>query len=85
MGMAKVTRNYQLTLPKDARRRFNIRVGDTLLVSEREGKEEMVIRKLSANVVEDTFGAWGKGEDSVKFVRSTRIEAEKARAKKLGI
>ncbi len=85
MGMAKVTRNYQITLPKDARRLFNIAVGDTLMVSPREGEEEMVIRKLSANVLEDTFGAWGKGEDSVKFVRRARIEAEKERAKKLGI
>ena len=80
--MAKVTRNYQITLPKDARKLFNIRVGDTLLVSPRE--EEMVIKKLDDNPVEASFGIWKEVKDSVKFVREGRKEYEK-RAKRLGI
>ncbi len=82
MGLAKVTRNYQITIPKDARRLVNIRVGDTLLVSPRE--KEVVIKKLDENPVDASFGIWKSVKDSVKFVREGRAEYEK-RAKRLGI
>ena len=85
MGMAKVTRNYQITLPKDARKLFNIKVGDMLLVSAHEEKEGVFIRKISTNVVDDTFGSWGKGKDAVKYIREMRDEYGKTRAKRLGI
>lgn len=82
MGIAKVTRNYQITLPKDARRLFNIEIGDTLLVSPRE--KEMVIKKLDENPVDASCGIWKSVKDSVKYVREGRAEYEK-RAKRLGI
>lgn len=82
MGMAKVTRNYQITLPKDARRVFKIAVGDTLLVS--PGENEVVIKKLDENPVDASFGIWKSVKDSVKYVRKGRAEYER-RAKRLGI
>ncbi|MEM3127267.1 MAG: AbrB/MazE/SpoVT family DNA-binding domain-containing protein, partial [Candidatus Woesearchaeota archaeon] len=33
MGVAKVTRNYQVTIPKDVRMIQDIEVGDTVLFS----------------------------------------------------
>ncbi|MBI2144399.1 AbrB/MazE/SpoVT family DNA-binding domain-containing protein [Candidatus Woesearchaeota archaeon] len=82
MGMAKVTRNYQITLPKDARKLFSINVGDTLLVSLRE--EGLVIKKFEENVINEAAGTWKKVKDSVEYVRGMRAEYEK-RAKRLGI
>ena len=80
--MAKVTRNFQITLPKDVRRVVDIKVGDTLLVSQRE--KEVVITKLDENPVDASFGIWKNVKDSVKFVREGRAEYKK-RAKRLGI
>lgn len=82
MGIAKVTRNFQVTIPKDARKMFNISVGDTLLVSPRE--KEVVIKKLDENPVDASCGIWKSAKDAVKFVREGRAEYEK-RAKRLGI
>jgi AbrB family looped-hinge helix DNA binding protein len=82
MGVAKVTRNFQITLPKDIRMVVDIKVGDTLLVSQRE--KEVVIKKLDENPVDASFGIWKSVKDSVKFVREGRAEYEK-RAKRLGI
>ena len=83
MGMAKVTRNFQVTIPRDTRKVLNIKVGETLLISPSE--KEAVIKKIGKNVVEETFGAWGKGEDAVKFVRTIRDSNEKIRMKRLGL
>ena len=82
MGMAKVTRNYQVTLPKDARTAFDIRIGDSLLFLPRE--DSVIIKKPSQNPVDASFGIWKKVKDSVKYVREGRAEYEK-RAKRLGI
>ena len=82
MGMAKVTRNFQITLPKDARTAFDIRIGDSLLIIPKE--DCVVIKKPSRNPVDASFGIWKEVKDSVKYVREGRAEYEK-RAKRLGI
>lgn len=82
MGMAKVTRNYQVTIPKDARRTHNIRIGDTLLFKPSE--EELVVKKVEENVINAAAGTWKTVKDSVEYVRAMRAEYEK-RAKRLGI
>ncbi len=84
MAMTKVTRNYQLTLPKDARAAANVRIGDKLVVSVENG--EIKLKKLSADdIMERAFGVWAdfKG-DSVDYVRKMRAESEK-RLKRMGI
>ena len=45
MAVIRVTRNYQITIPAEVRRRLGIRVGDRVLV-EVEG-DKIVIRKAS--------------------------------------
>ncbi|MBI2580212.1 AbrB/MazE/SpoVT family DNA-binding domain-containing protein [Candidatus Woesearchaeota archaeon] len=82
MGMMKVTRNYQVTLPKDSRKLLNIKVGDILLASQKE--EGLVIKKFEEDVVKAAAGTWKSVEDSVKYVREMRAEYAK-RAKRLGI
>lgn len=82
MGLTKVTRNYQITLPKDARTAFDIRVGDSLFVILKE--DAFMIKKSSRNPVDASFGIWND-VDSVKFVRDIRRESEIKRTKKLGI
>jgi len=82
MGMTTVTRNYQITLPKDIRAREGINVGDSLLVDIKGDVIE--IRKAKAEIG-SAFGAWKKlREDSVEYVRMLRKDSEK-RMKRLGL
>ncbi len=45
MRLTKVTRNYQITLPKEVRDKLNISIGDILEV--RVEGEKIVIRKVA--------------------------------------
>ncbi len=42
----KVTRNYQITIPAEIRRKLNLRLGDVLDVSYDEERGEIVLRKV---------------------------------------
>jgi AbrB family looped-hinge helix DNA binding protein len=48
VAVVKVTRNYQVTIPAEVRRRLGIKVGDRLVV-EVEG-DRIVIRKASGGL-----------------------------------
>lgn len=83
MGITKVTRNYQVTLPKDVREIENIKVGDTLAVTIKD--EGILMKKLKRNAVKKAFGSWGTSKESgVEYVRKIRDESEK-RLKRLGL
>ncbi|AJC71647.1 MAG: AbrB/MazE/SpoVT family DNA-binding domain-containing protein [Thermococcus sp.] len=43
MSLTKVTRNYQITIPSDIRKKLGIKVGDVLVVDVEDGK--IVIKK----------------------------------------
>jgi len=43
LGSGKLTRSDQITIPKEARKRFSIEKGDFLLFYEEEGK--LIIKK----------------------------------------
>jgi AbrB family looped-hinge helix DNA binding protein len=43
MGITKVTRNYQITIPSDVRKKLGIKVGDVLVVDVEDGK--VVLKK----------------------------------------
>ena len=84
MGVACVTRNYQVTIPKDVRELKGIRIGDRVVFSIEGDKIEVF--KLKKETAEDAFGSW-KGEikgSSRGYVRKLR-EEWKARGKRLGI
>ena len=83
MGITKVTRNYQITLPSDVREMLDIKVGDKIVVVPE--KDEAVIKKVRKDAVIEAFGAWGNSKESgVEYVRKIRGEEEK-RLKRLGI
>ena len=42
----KVTRNFQITIPAEIRRKLNLKLGDILDVSYDEERNEIIIRKV---------------------------------------
>ena len=83
MAISKITRNYQLTIPKEIREMVNVKVGDILSLST-EGSEIRASKNLT-NAIEKSFGIWRdiKG-DSVSYVKKIRYDSEKRR-KRLGL
>ena len=82
MGITRVTRNYQITLPRDVREMEKINIGDKLIVTVRD--EEIVMKKVKAKILEKAFGSWNTKGSGVDYVRSIRKESEK-REKRLGL
>lgn len=85
MGIAKVTRNYQVTIPKDVRRLQSINVGDTVLFT--IGHSNVDFLKLDEKrSLKELAGSWkGKvNKSGVEYVRELRLEWNK-RAKRLGL
>ena len=65
MGIAKVTRNYQVTIPQDVRKLHDIRIGDTVLFAiERERVDFFKIERK--RIIQQTAGLWKKsGKENV--------------------
>ena len=84
MSMTKVTRNYQITVPRDIREMAKIKEGDKLVITMEN--EEIKMKKFDEDVFKSAFGSWKNAgiKDSVKYVRGIRKEWEK-RAKRLGL
>ena len=85
MGIAKVTRNYQVTIPRDVRRIKNIGVGDSVLFAI-EGSRIDFLKLDREKILAEAAGAW-KGkmkEDGAAYVKKLRNEWN-IRAKRLGI
>ncbi len=84
MAMTKVTRNFQITLPKEVREGTGIKIGDTVRVDLDRG--EIKVNKLSREeIIDRVFGSWkDMEEDSVAYVRKMRAESER-RMKRLGL
>lgn len=83
MGISIVTRNYQVTIPKDVRETAGIRVGDKVVFSV-EG-EKVEVRKLNKETAEKIFGSWTEVKgSSVDYVRKMRKEWSR-REKRLGL
>ena len=85
MGIAKVTRNYQVTIPKDVRTMQQIEIGDTVLFALEGNKIDFL--KLEKNKILDSMaGAWKdkiKGS-SIDYVKEVRKGWTK-RMKRLGL
>ncbi len=83
MGIAIVTRNFQVTIPKDVREIHGIQIGDKVLFSAEGNRIE--ISKFKNNSLEEAFGAWkGKVEPGSNYVKKIRSEW-KIRSEKLDI
>ncbi|MBL7160633.1 MAG: AbrB/MazE/SpoVT family DNA-binding domain-containing protein [Candidatus Aenigmarchaeota archaeon] len=82
MGTTKVTRNYQVTLPKDVRELGRVHIGDRFIVTSENG--EIVMKRIKGRIIERTFGSWKTKGSGVAYARKIRDEAE-GREKRLGV
>lgn len=84
MSLTKVTRNYQITVPRDIREQADIKEGDKLVLTMENG--EIKMKKFDVDVFKRAFGSWKDAgiKDSVKWVRDVRKGWEKRR-KRLGL
>jgi len=74
MGIAKVTRNYQVTIPKDIRRTQDIMIGDTVLFSI-EGNKIDFLKIKREDMLKKAFGGWTETKErGVEYVRRIRKE-----------
>ncbi|MBI2144854.1 AbrB/MazE/SpoVT family DNA-binding domain-containing protein [Candidatus Woesearchaeota archaeon] len=84
MAVSRVTRNYQVTVPREIRELADIKVGDTLLFV-KDG-EEVVLKRIDKELMGKGFGLWKKAQEKTPWVfnKLLRSEAEK-RLKRLKI
>ncbi|MBI4451875.1 AbrB/MazE/SpoVT family DNA-binding domain-containing protein [Candidatus Woesearchaeota archaeon] len=84
MSLTKVTRNYQITVPRDIREQAKIHEGDKLVVTMEN--DEIKIKKFDEDVFKKAFGSWKNAgiRDSVEYVKNMRKGWEKRR-KRLGL
>jgi len=84
MSVTKVTRNYQITVPRDIRDQAKISEGDKLVIT--MINDEIKIKKFDEDIFKKAFGSWKNAgiKDSVKYVRDMRKSWEKRR-KRLGL
>lgn len=82
MSLTKVTRNYQITVPRDIREQANIKEGDKIVLTMENGDIKM--KKFDEDVFKRAFGSWKSVKDSTKYVRDIRKGWEKRR-KRLGL
>ncbi|WP_297521674.1 AbrB/MazE/SpoVT family DNA-binding domain-containing protein [Thermococcus sp.] len=74
MGITKVTRNYQITIPSDIRKKLGIKVGDVLVVEIEDGKA--VIKKSDLELPLLPGGKGLKVEDIEEAIRRGQGEEE---------
>ncbi len=81
MGISKITRNYQITLPKDVRSIAGLKEGDEVMFVIEDGK--ILITKSSDNSIMDAAGIWkGVKETGAEYQKRIRQQWKK-RQKKL--
>lgn len=56
MGISKITRNFQITLPKDVRSIVKVKEGDSVIFTLEEDK--VVLQKMGENPVMAAAGIW---------------------------
>lgn len=78
MAVSKVTRNYQVTVPREVRELANISVGDTILFA-KEG-DDVILRRIDRDLLSKAFGLWKRAEEKTPLVnRLLRGEPAKRR------
>ena len=84
MSITKVTRNYQITVPRDIREQAKISEGDKLVITIEN--DEIKMRKFDEDSFKKAFGIWKDAgiNDSVRYVKNIRKGWEKRR-KRLGL
>ena len=62
MGIAKITRNYQVTLPKDVRRLKDLEEGDTVIFAIEGTRVDIV--KMNKDVIALAAGLWKETKET---------------------
>jgi AbrB family looped-hinge helix DNA binding protein len=76
MALSKVTRNYQVTIPRDIRELEDLHIGDKVLFII-EGPHRIHVMKYDKDIISKTAGLWnGMKETGVEYVRRIRKEWE---------
>ncbi|MBI2144233.1 AbrB/MazE/SpoVT family DNA-binding domain-containing protein [Candidatus Woesearchaeota archaeon] len=76
MAVSRVTRNYQVTVPRELRELADIKVGDTMLFV-REG-EDILLKKIDKDLLGRGFGLWKRAQEKTPWlVDKLRTEAER--------
>ncbi len=75
MKLVKITRNFQVSIPKEIRDALHLEEGDFIEVAERDGEIVMVPKKLiDADQAWFWTQAWQKGEqEAEEDIRSGRV------------
>jgi len=81
MPIVEVTRNYQITIPEEIRRRKGIREGDRV-IARLDDAGRILIEKVEGDIVEESFGIWKGEAEGVRYVEEVR-EEWKEREKRL--
>ncbi len=81
MGISKITRNYQITLPKDVRKIVGLKEGDEVMLTVEEGK--ITIIKSTEDHIMAAAGIWkGIKETGAEYQKRIR-QSWKRRQKRL--
>ena len=83
MFRAKIDSNFQVKFPREVIGKTNLHIGDSLEIEVTQNKD-IVLHKLSENILEKTFGILGSGPMEKDEVDSMRDE-EEARLRELAI
>jgi len=76
MGISKITRNFQVTLPHDVREAKNFRVGEKVLFIINGEKIDVV--KMDKNIISSAAGLWTNFKESgIDYERKLRKEWKK--------
>ena len=80
MGISKITRNYQVTLPKDVRKIIDVKEGDEVVFIIEENKVSLI--KSASNPVMAAAGIWKNmketGEQYQKRMRQQWSKRQKS-------
>lgn len=71
MPLVTVTRNYQITLPEEIRRKKGIKEGDRV-VAKLDEEGNIVIEIVKGSIVEETFGTWKDEVEGVEYASRLR-------------
>lgn len=77
MAVSRVTRNFQVTVPREIRELAGIKEGDTLLFV-KEG-DEILLKRINKELLSKGFGLWKKSQEKTPWLvnKLLRGEAEK--------
>ena len=71
MGIAKITRNYQITLPRDIRKIISVKEGDEIMFIVEDNRINLM--KVEDDIIKKTAGIWGDiGETGQEYQKRVR-------------